>query len=202
MAPPRRGECGTRGSRTPPGPSKSSPGGKSPHPQRQTAEWMPAVCVQATTRLRRRPIGTVTTMQPKRPVAPVARQPRSIRPGQHDVRERPLARAGFRPERDEQFEPLSTLSMVTRSVGDPSAPKSVFSSRICAESMERLWSLAGATSGNWWQMRRSRKQLKQAETVATACDQLPIGAHGKEGVDGGFQRAPARVLRRNNDDGA
>ena len=30
----------------------------------------------------------------------------------------------------------------------------------------------------------TRKRLKQAKTVAVGCDQLPIGAHGKEGVDG------------------
>ena len=47
-------------------------------------------------------------------------------------------------------DPLSTWKVVTRTLGDSSAPKSVFSSRICAESMERLWSLAGATSGNRW----------------------------------------------------
>ncbi len=47
--------------------------------------------------------------------------------------------------------------------------------------MERLWSLAGATSGNRWQMREPRKRQKQAKTVATGCHQLPIGAHGKEG---------------------
>jgi hypothetical protein len=32
-------------------------------------------------------------------------------------------------------------------------------------------------------MREPRKRLEQAKTVATDCDQLPIGAHGKEGVD-------------------
>jgi hypothetical protein len=30
----------------------------------------------------------------------------------------------------------------------------------------------------------ARKRQKQAKTVATGCHQLPIGAHGKEGVDG------------------
>ena len=45
--------------------------------------------------------------------------------------------------------------------------------------MERLWSLAVATSGNRWQMRTPREWLKQAGTAATGCDQLPIGAHGK-----------------------
>ena len=28
------------------------------------------------------------------------------------------------------------------------------------------------------------KRLEQAKTVAVGCDWLPIGAHGKEGVDG------------------
>jgi len=50
--------------------------------------------------------------------------------------------------------------------------------------MEHLWSQADATGGNRWQMRRARKRLKQAETVAVGCDQLPRGPDGKEGVDG------------------
>src|SRR6266508_5678110 len=40
---------------------------------------------------------------------------------------------------------------------------------------------------NRWQLVATgdaRKRLQQAKTVATGCDQLPIGAHGKEGVDG------------------
>jgi hypothetical protein len=49
--------------------------------------------------------------------------------------------------------------------------------------MEHLWSRAVATSGNRVQMGRPRKLLKQAETVATGCEQLPIGAHDKEGVE-------------------
>jgi hypothetical protein len=62
--------------------------------------------------------------------------------------------------------------------------------------MERLWSLAVATSGNRWQMGTPRKRLKQAETVAIGCDQLPQGPDGKEGVDGsspseGFTVQPA-----------
>jgi hypothetical protein len=61
--------------------------------------------------------------------------------------------------------------------------------------MERLWSLAVAVSGNRWQMETPRKP-KQAKTVATGYDQLPIGPHGKEGVDGsspseGFEFFPA-----------
>src|SRR5713226_6826395 len=50
--------------------------------------------------------------------------------------------------------------------------------------MERLWSLAGATSGNPWQIGRPRKRRNQAKTVATGCDQLPWDLDGKEGVDG------------------
>jgi hypothetical protein len=42
---------------------------------------------------------------------------------------------------------------------------------------------AVATGGNQWQMGEPRKRLGQAKAVATRCDRLPIGAHGKEGVD-------------------
>jgi hypothetical protein len=56
--------------------------------------------------------------------------------------------------------------------------------RFPGERMERLWSLAVAVSGNRWQMQRGRKRLRQAKTVATACDRLPPGPQGKEGVDG------------------
>jgi hypothetical protein len=50
--------------------------------------------------------------------------------------------------------------------------------------MEHVWSQAVAADGNPWQMARKEKRLKQAKTVATGCDQLPIGAHGTEGVGG------------------
>ncbi len=53
------------------------------------------------------------------------------------------------------------------------AAESDFSSGIPATGMERLWSLAGATSGKRWQMPRPRKRRKQAETVAVGCDQSP-----------------------------
>ena len=61
--------------------------------------------------------------------------------------------------------------------------------------MERLWSLAGATGGNWWQIGRPRKRQKQAKTVAVGFDQLPQNLDGKEGVDGsspseGFDEVP------------
>ena len=51
---------------------------------------------------------------------------------------------------------------------------------------------------NLWQMGKPKKRLEQANTVATGCDQLPIGAHGKEGVDGsspseGFAEVPEVV---------
>src|SRR6266511_467699 len=48
--------------------------------------------------------------------------------------------------------------------------------------MEPLWSLAGATSGNRWQIGRPRKRRNQAKTVATGCDQLPRDLDGKQGV--------------------
>jgi hypothetical protein len=72
--------------------------------------------------------------------------------------------------------------------------ESDFSSGISATGMERLWSLAGATSGNRWQIGRPRKRRNQAKTVATGCDQLPWDLDGKEGVDGsspseGFSKA-------------
>jgi hypothetical protein len=50
--------------------------------------------------------------------------------------------------------------------------------------MEPLWSPAVATNGNRWQMGGCRERLRQAKTVAGGCDQLPLRAHGKEGVDG------------------
>src|SRR5919198_4683519 len=50
--------------------------------------------------------------------------------------------------------------------------------------MEPLWSPVVATGGNRWQIGAARKPPNQAKTVAVDCDRLPIGAHGKEGVDG------------------
>jgi hypothetical protein len=50
--------------------------------------------------------------------------------------------------------------------------------------MEPLWSPVAATGGNGWQMPPAQKPRKQAKTVAVACVQSPIEAHGKEGVDG------------------
>jgi len=72
-----------------------------------------------------------------------------------------------------------------------------FSHRICAVSMERLWSLAGATSGNRWQMNRLRQGRKRAKTVAAGCNPLPPNLDGKEGVDGsspseGLSKVPAK----------
>ena len=60
--------------------------------------------------------------------------------------------------------------------------------RVCSHTrqrrMERLWSLAVATSGNRRQIGRGRKRLRQPKAVAVGCDPLPPGPHGKEGVDG------------------
>ena len=81
-------------------------------------------------------------------------------------------------------DPLSTQERVRVPRRARGAGESPFSSAFPATRMERLWSLAVATSGNRWQMGTPRKRLQQAKTVATGCDQLPIGAHGKEGVDG------------------
>lgn len=50
--------------------------------------------------------------------------------------------------------------------------------------MERLWSLAGATSGSLWQMPDLENPRKQAKSVAIGCDQLPLNLDGKEGVSG------------------
>src|SRR5713101_7952394 len=50
--------------------------------------------------------------------------------------------------------------------------------------MEHLWSPAGATSGNRWQMGHVRKPLKQADPQPVATHGNRFAAHGKEGVDG------------------
>jgi hypothetical protein len=50
--------------------------------------------------------------------------------------------------------------------------------------MERLWSPAGATGGNRWQIERPRKRLKYADPQPVATRGNGSGAHGKEGVDG------------------
>ena len=50
--------------------------------------------------------------------------------------------------------------------------------------MEHLWSPAGATGGNRWQMGHPRKPLKQADPQPVATHGNRFGAHGKEGVDG------------------
>jgi hypothetical protein len=59
--------------------------------------------------------------------------------------------------------------------------------------MEHLWSQAGATSGNRWQMQRPRKWLKQVDRQPVATHRNGFGAHGKEGVDGS---SPSEGLRR------
>jgi hypothetical protein len=50
--------------------------------------------------------------------------------------------------------------------------------------MEHLWSPAGATGGNRWQMEGPRKPLKQADPQPVATHGNRFAAHGKEGVDG------------------
>jgi hypothetical protein len=63
--------------------------------------------------------------------------------------------------------------------------------------MEHLWSQAGATGGNWSQMRPPHKRLKQADRQPMATHGNRFGAHGKEGVDGsspseGFAKSPVK----------
>jgi hypothetical protein len=103
------------------------------------------------------------------------------------IRRRPCGGRSCLPRRryrSARSTPSLHLKVVTRSCQGLKCSQSVFSSRICAESMERLWSLAVATSGNRWQIGRLRKRRNQAKTVATGCDQLPRDLDGKEGVDG------------------
>jgi hypothetical protein len=50
--------------------------------------------------------------------------------------------------------------------------------------VEHLWSQAGATGGNRWQMRQARKRLKQADPQPSATHGNGSRPHGKEGVDG------------------
>jgi hypothetical protein len=50
--------------------------------------------------------------------------------------------------------------------------------------VEHLWSQAGATSGNRWQMREARKRLKQANSQPLATHGNGPRPHGKEGVNG------------------
>src|SRR5712671_2699706 len=62
--------------------------------------------------------------------------------------------------------------------------------------MEHLWSPAGATGGNRWQMEHPEKPLKQADPQPVATHGNRFGAHGKEGVDGsspseGLCKSPA-----------
>src|SRR5438309_11557491 len=47
--------------------------------------------------------------------------------------------------------------------------------------MEHLWSPAGATGGNRWQIGRARKPLKQADRQPVATHGNRFAAHGKEG---------------------
>jgi hypothetical protein len=64
--------------------------------------------------------------------------------------------------------------------------------------MEHLWSPAGATGGNRWQIEHPQKPLKQADPQPVAPQGNRLAAHGKEGVDGsspveGLKEAPANV---------
>jgi hypothetical protein len=64
------------------------------------------------------------------------------------------------------------------------------------QTVERLWSLAGATGGNRSQIGHSQKPLKQADPQPMATHGNGLAAHGKEGVNGsspleGFEKRPA-----------
>src|SRR5713101_8473972 len=77
-------------------------------------------------------------------------------------------------------------------------PKPFWPSAILGEWMEHLWSPAGATGGNRWQMAHPRKQLKQADRQPVATHGNRFAAHGKEGVSGsspeeGSHRSPANA---------
>jgi hypothetical protein len=61
---------------------------------------------------------------------------------------------------------------------------SLFDHRCRGEWMEHLWSPAGATGRNRWQMGCARKPLKQVDPQLVATHGNRFGAHGKEGVDG------------------
>src|SRR6266508_6800308 len=53
--------------------------------------------------------------------------------------------------------------------------------------IEHLWSLAVANSGNRVATGKAPKRLEQAKTVATGCDQLPIGAlRGRRSTPGSW----------------
>src|SRR5712691_848763 len=60
-------------------------------------------------------------------------------------------------------------------------PKPFDHQRFPANGMEHLWSPAGATGGNRWQMGRDRKPLKQADPQPVATHGNRFAAHGKEG---------------------
>src|SRR5438876_1448915 len=62
--------------------------------------------------------------------------------------------------------------------------------------MEPLWSPVVATGGRRSQIEQARGPPKQAKTVAVGCDQLPFGAHGKEGVDGSSPSEGSRKKAR------
>ena len=69
----------------------------------------------------------------------------------------------------------------TRTWGDTQIPLAIGDP---GEGMEHLWSPAGATSGNQWQMGHPQKPLKQADPQPVATHGNRFGAHGKEGVNG------------------
>jgi hypothetical protein len=83
----------------------------------------------------------------------------------------------------DRMTPLYTEGLNTRRAHG-GTPESLWPSAIPGEAMEHLWSPAGATGGNRWQMADPRKPLKQAYPQPVATHGNRFGAHGKEGVDG------------------
>jgi hypothetical protein len=81
-------------------------------------------------------------------------------------------------------DPLSKVKRVKLGPANARLAKPVLASGIRLARMERLWSPAGATSGNQRQIGRPPKPRKQAKSVAVGGDWLPRASNGKEGVDG------------------
>jgi hypothetical protein len=80
-------------------------------------------------------------------------------------------------------------------------PESLHQSAIQAKGVEHLWSPAGATGGNPWQMGHPRKRLGQADRQPVATHGNGFGAHGKEDVCHRLPTIPYLLERRSNEEG-
>jgi hypothetical protein len=83
-----------------------------------------------------------------------------------------------------RLDPLSIGERSTLDDGHVSCPNPLACGHEPPRNMEHLWSQAGATGGNWWQIGLSGKRLKQADSQPVATHRNGSGAHGKEGVNG------------------